>query len=524
MNEIKKLYEGVKGGWNNLDKKKKIALLIIIIIFLLSIALITHFSQRTNYLVLFNELNPSDAGLIVNDLENKKIKYILEDQGRKILIDEKYIDKYRLQLAMEGNLPENSPGFEMFDDIGLMVTDEDRKIMYQRALTGELQKSIMSLDAIDTVKVHLVMSEKSIFETQASEASASVIVDLNPDYSISTDMVKGIAALISGAMENLPEENIQIIDSKGNVLSHILREDRVSSMDLLNEYQVLKEDFEYKMESNLMELLGGIFGRDKIKIMVYADLDFDAEESTLISYENPVVRSEQLEVSGDDINTQDITGGNIGDNTSNVIESVTGDGSSFNRTTNNELTTESRNIIKAPGKINRLTTSVVYDGNLSDVRNQQIHNIVASAIGYDDNRGDSINIDGIPFDKTYQNRLDAELEEASRQEEASQGIVQGFYNKYRELINIGLIIFSLSLVITFIITRIISKRSDKKELLLSEAMDAYAAKEGDFGHDDRDVEELKIKTNVSEKTAQNYAKEHPDIAADLIKAWMKTNG
>ncbi len=188
------------------------------------------------------------------------------------------------------------------------------------------------------------------------------------------------------------------------------------------------------------------------------------------------------------------------------------------------MTTESRNIIKAPGKINRLTTSVVYDGNLSDVRNQQIHNIVASAIGYDDNRGDSINIDGIPFDKTYQNRLDAELEEASRQEEASQGIVQGFYNKYRELINIGLIIFSLSLVITFIITRIISKRSDKKELLLSEAMDAYAAKEGDFGHDDRDVEELKIKTNVSEKTAQNYAKEHPDIAADLIKAWMKTNG
>ncbi|MDR7869602.1 MAG: flagellar basal-body MS-ring/collar protein FliF [Tissierellaceae bacterium] len=519
MNEIKKVFEGVKGGWNNIDKKKKIALIVVVIALLLSISLITHFSQKVTYITLFNELSLEDAGVIVNDLETKKIKYVLENQGRKILIDEKQIDKYRLQLAMEGNMPENSPGFEMFDDIGLMVTDEDRKIMYQRALTGELQKSIMSLDAVNTAKVHLVMSEKSIFETKASEASASIIVDLNPEYKISTNMIKGIAALASGAVENLPEENIQIIDSKGNVLSNVLREDKVNSTDLLNEYQTLKEDFEYKMESNLMDLLGGIFGRDKIKVMVYADLDFDGEESTVIRYENPVTRSEQLEVSGDNINTQEVTGGNIGDNTSNVIESVTGNGSTYNRIINNELTTETINTIKAPGKINRMTTSVVYDGNISDERILQIENIVASATGFDEGRGDSINVDGIVFDKTYQNRLDAELEEVRRQEEGTQGMIQRFYSQYRNLVNIGLIIFALSAVITFIITRITSKRK-KEAAIFNEEVPIYASTQ-DEHVDDSDSVEIEIKSNNNEKKAQNYAKEHPDIAADLIRAWMK---
>ena len=522
MNKITDLLEGVKGGWNKIDTKKKITMIIIIIALLLSIALISHFSQKVNYVTLFNELDPDDAGRIVNDLETKKIKYVLENQGRKILIDEKHIDKYRLQLAMEGNMPENSPGFEMFDNIGLMVTDEDRKIMYQRALSGELQKSIMSLEAINTAKVHLVLSEKSIFETKASEASASVIVDLNPEYKINSEMIKGIAALVAGAVDNLPQENIQIIDSKGNVLSHLLQDNIADSWDLLGQYQDIKKDFEYKMESNLMDLLGSIFGRDKVKVMVYADLDFDAEESTIIRYEDPIVRSEQLNVSGDNINTQEVTGGNIGDNTSNVIESVTGNGSSYSRTINNELTTETTNIVKAPGKINRMTTSVVYDGNLSEARMEQIQNIVATATGYDENRGDSINVDGIVFDRTYQNRLDAELEEI-RREEGAQGIIERFYMEYRNLVNIGLGIFVLSLIITFIITRFNSRRRQKESLEFAEELPVYITAKEEITAKSVELEdlELNVKDNISEMKAQNYAKENPDGAADLIKAWMK---
>ncbi len=223
-------------------------------------------------------------------------------------------------------MPEKSSGFEIFDNIGLMVTDDDRKIMYQRALTGELQRSIMSLDAVNSAKVHLVMSEKSIFETQEKEASASVILDLNPNHKISDSMIKGIAALISGAVDNLPDENIQIIDSKGNLLSRVLQEDdSLNSIDIVTKYQSIKEEFEHKIESNLKGLLEDVFGKDKIRVSVNADLDFDAEETTTITYRDPVIRSEQISASGENINNQ-FEGGNIGDNPSVVIDEVTGEG------------------------------------------------------------------------------------------------------------------------------------------------------------------------------------------------------
>jgi flagellar M-ring protein FliF len=520
MEKLNNLLDGVKGGWNKLTSKKKIIMVTTVIALFLSIVLIAKLSQKANYVTLFSDLDPTDAGVIVNDLETKKIKYVLEDGGRKILIDEKHIDKYRLQLAMEGNLPKNSPGFEIFDNIGLMATDEDRKIMYQRALTGELEKSIMSLDAINAAKVHLVMPEKSIFETKEREASASIILDLNPEYKISPEMVRGVAALVSGAVDKLPEKNIQIIDSRGNVLSHILRDDEFTSSDLLAEYQDLKDDFEYKLESNLMDLLGSIFGRDSIKVMVYADLDFDAEESTVIRYENPVVRSEQLDVSGDNIETQDVTGGNIGDNTSNVIESVTGNNSTYSKTVNNELTTETIKTVKAPGKVNRITTSVVYDGNISQARRQQIENIVATATGFDEERGDVINVDGIVFDKTYQNRLDAELEEIRKREEASQSILVRFYRQNKDIIDIVLLIFVFSLVVTIVIFRLTARRRRKEDLEFSRKLPMYRVEEEEVQEEVEDVT-IEVSPDVNAKKAQRYAKEHPELAADLIKAWMK---
>ncbi|NLN14796.1 MAG: flagellar M-ring protein FliF [Tissierellia bacterium] len=526
MDKAKEILEGVKGGWENLSKKKKITLISLVGLTLLAIIIFALFSRRVNYVTLFSDLEPSDAGIITEDLEAKKIKYKLEDQGRKILIDEKHVDKYRLQLAMEGKMPENSPGFEIFDDTGLMVTDEDRRIMYQRALTGELEKSIKSLEAIKDAKVHLVMSEKSIFDTEATDAQASVILEFNPGYRASPDMIKGITALVAGAVENLPEENIQIIDSQGRVLSELLNEENLSTMDMIQQYQAMKEKFESKMESELMDLLGGIFGRDKVKVKVFADLDFDGEESSVVRYTDPVVRSEQLEVRGENINTQEVTGGVVGDNTSNVIESVSGDGSSYNRIVNHELTTETVSTIKAPGKINRMTTSVVYDGNLSDARIEQIRNIVASATGFDESRGDVINVDGIVFDRTSESRYEDALETPA--EEGIKGLIKSLYSQYRSLINIIGIIFIISAIITFIIVRIKKRREDR---LFEENLPMYASEMGDVLEEQvdqeadpaKDVEDvaMDIKSKNNEFRAQNYAKDNPEIVADLIKAWMK---
>lgn len=516
MDSVKSTLDGAKNGWNKIDSKKRVTMLTFVTGIILIVSILTYNSNKVNYVTLFSDLELQDAGIIVNDLETKKIKYKLESNGRNILIDDDIVDEYRLQLAMDGMMPESSTGFEIFDDTGLMVTDEDRQIMYQRALTGELQRSIMSLEAINSAKVHLVMPVKSIFETEQKEASASIIIDIHPSQKVTEDMIKGIASLVSGAVDNMPLENIQVIDSKGNLLSGFLNQDEsLTAMDVMNQYQTVRSQFQSEIESNLNHLLGSAFGREKIKVSVLADLDFDSEESTIIAYSNPLARSEQISASGSNIDVQQVTGGNIDDNISNVTDSVDGDGSTYSKTLNNELSTETITSIKAPGKVNRLTTSVIYDGKLSDENLKKIQSIVASATGYDIERGDLISVEGIEFDTEYEEQIQAELDAIRLEEEANKSI----FGEYSEYITLALRALGIITLITLIILSIrnMKKKRQADKIFQEQLSTGTIINQTIKGID----EELVIEPDNKGFKAQKYAKENPELAADLIKAWMK---
>lgn len=527
MERFAAVLDGAKGGWNKIDKTKKVLMIAFFLSVFAFISIYTYFTQRTEYVTLFSELELSDAGNIVSDLETKKMKYKLENGGRDILIDQKQVDEYRLQLAMNGMMPEKSTGFEIFDNTGLMATDEDRNIMYQRALTGELQRSIMSLEAIKSAKVHLVMPEKSIFEKEDKEASASVIVDVRPNYKVTNDMVKGIAALVSGAVDQLPEKNIQVIDSKGNLLSAFLQEDTgLNATDIASGYQAIKKQFESELESNLNDLLGSAYGQDKIKISVYADLDFDSEESTIITYQEPVLRSEQVSASGDNIEVQNATGGNINDNVSNVVESEQGSGSTYERTVNNELNSTTTQTVKAPGKVRKLTTSVIYDGELANRDVQSIQNIVASATGYNVERGDVISVEGVVFDKSSQAKLEEELKAIELEELNNRSLVE----KYGEYVIFALL-SALGIIILIALIRLIFSRKKQRDLFANGelaqsqlAMDLQpeiTAMDMLRKANEEESLNIEVKADERETKAQNYAKNNPDIVADLIKTWIQ---
>lgn len=519
MENVKTKLNEAKEGWKKISTRKKITMIVLISSMVLFASLYSNFVNKSNYVTLFTNLEFADAGNIVSDLELKGIDYKLEENGTKILIDEKKVDKYRIQLAMDGNMPENSKGFEIFDNMGLMVTEDDRKIMHQRALAGELQRSIMSLDAINTAKVNLVMSEKSIFDTQEKAASASIIIDVKQGHKINDSIIKGIGALVSGAVSNLPDENIKIIDSKGNLLSGILEnKGDLNSLDIVNQHQRVKEDFEKKIEKNLNELLGSAFGRDKIRVSVFADLDFDSEEVTNIEYKDPVTRSEQVDVKGNNINTGALSG-LVGDNSGNVFEGGgAGEGQSFSRTTNNEISTETKTSIKAPGKVNKIASSVVFDGTLSDDRKRAIENIVRTATGFDEARGDQITVEGVLFDRTYETKLQEELEAAKVEAEKNRG----FLDKYGEYLIFGLLA-SFGIVILGSLASLLSSNRKKKKELSLEAPVVFPSSVDIKVDDMEDLMEdkIEVKPDKKKKKAQDYAKENPQLAADLIKAWMK---
>ncbi len=521
MDKIKDLAQKVKGGWDNIDKKRKTSLVFATSALILFVFFYTWYNGRATYAPLFTNLDLQDAARITADLDTRnEITYRIENGGRDIYIDEKFVDRYRLDLAMSGMMPQNSTGFEIFDDMGMMVTDEDRKIMYQRALEGELQRSIMSISEIDTARVHLVMSEESIFDTQRRSASASVVVDVKTGAQLPKETVKGIIALVSGAVNSLPEENVRVIDSSGSLLSlGLASNEQTSGLDLISQHSEIKAGFESQIRNNILDLLGPAFGPDKIKVSVYADLDFDAQEQTVISYENPVPRSEQKSAVGSGLDQGAIMEDPIGDNVQNVLGgNGNEDLASFDGVVNYELTESRTNTVRAPGKVTRISTSVLYDGELTEGQAASIRNLVATATGYDAPRGDLINVEGVAFDTAYQEEIKRQLDEIRAAEEAAKT----FMERYGDYVFFGIFALLGLLLIASVIRAFFGRKKDSgKEMQLQPA----ASTEGSVGSvvdiiDDA-AGKIEVKEDKNEKQVKDYAKEHPEIAADLIKAWMK---
>lgn len=518
MDKMKEITLKVKGGWGNIDKKKKAILIFVLGMMAVFVVLFSWYGNRVTYAPLFKNLELQDAATITTDLDTRgNIAYKIENGGSDIYVDEKEVDKYRLDLAMNGMIPQNSTGYEIFDNMGMMVTDEDRKIMYQRALEGELQRSVLSLSEIKAARVHLVMSEDSIFDAERKEASASVIVEIKTGAKVNEDAVRGIIALISGAVENLPEKNVKVIDSLGNILNlGFASSDQPSGIGLIDKQREIKRNFEAELENSVLQLLGPAFGSEKIKISIYADLDFDAEEKTVISYENPVIRSEQKSATGSGLNGDSIIEDPIGNSAQNVLDNSSDDGlSSFEGTVNYELTESTTNTVKAPGKVTKMSASILYDGNLTEAQTNSIRNLVSTATGYDVNRGDTINVESVIFDKTVQEQIAKDLEEAELLEESNKTI----FEQYEEYIYIGGISF-VGLILLIIVAKILFGKGKKGKAQTFIPSIPVSTKENvDI------IEEIyrkfEVKENTKEKQIKEYAQEHPEIAADLIKAWMK---
>ena len=134
MDKLKSITEDIKSGWEKINKKKRVQLISLVVAISILLFVLVYFTQRTEYKVLFSELEEADAGLIVEDLEANGMDYKLERNGTTILIDKDMVDEYRINIAVDGPMPSTSTGFEIFDGSSLMATDDDRAIMYQRAI------------------------------------------------------------------------------------------------------------------------------------------------------------------------------------------------------------------------------------------------------------------------------------------------------------------------------------------------------------------------------------------------------
>ncbi len=296
-------------------------------------------------------------------------------------------------------------------------------------------------------------------------------------------------------------------------------EGNLNATDLVSKYQAITRSYEQELEQKLIQTLGPIYGIEKLTVAVTAEMNFDSSESEIINYGDSSVRSETVSAGG---GTIDVEEGEGFENSINQIESgEEGGNSTYNRTTNYELNSETTNTVKAPGEVERLSTSVIFDGNLSPADKEALEAIVATTVGSVEER-DVISIQGIDFATT------TDVIETTAPEQLKSSINDVMMRYWPYLVGGLAIVVILILLLTLLRRR--STDDDELDFFDEEEPEPIVApqrpvKPLDEERKAKEKADLKreLNKNMSEKesTVRDYAKESPEGAADLIKIWMK---
>lgn len=537
MDKLKEIGNNLKNGWKNLAASKKRILIIVVSTAVILLAVLAFIAQRNHFTVLFSDLDEADAGAIVENLETEGIEYELEDGGKTILIDEAQVDQYRIQLASNGLMPVNSTGFEIFDETSMMATDEDREIMYQRAVTGELERSISSLQQVETAKVMLSIPEDSIFQNPdyKSEASASIVLETRGSGQLTTQNIQGIASLVSGAVDNLPRENIQIVDSNGNLLSGFLQEGEsaIGATDVSTQQLSVQQTYEQDLEKRINALLAPVYGANNIRVVVNASMNFDAIEGETVEYTAPMTDEEEEDPEREGlIRSQTENYNGASDMIEGLIEEgelpVAEDGdeelsTSLDRTINYELDQKTERYVRAPGVLEGVNASIIINQNAETVpAEDQIVPIVRRAIGLDDPATEIVG------DVTFEPMPFADGEDIEPIGEDLMADFLLFFRRYWPFMIGGIILLITAIVILIVVRRGKNDDYDEFETAFENQNPTPLQREelAPIEPDpiDLNIERKKQKNKVvsdKEDTVREEAKQNPELAAELMKIWLK---
>ena len=416
----------LNAAFSNLSLGKKITLATLILGSVAGFIFLMNWSGQSEFQPLYANLDSEDASAILSKLKEQKIEYRIASNGKTILIPEQHIYETRMQLAAAGLPQGGGIGFEIFDNTKLGMTAFAQNVNFQRALQGELARTINRIAEIESSRVHIVMTEKSLFVEKEEPASASVVLKLRPGKWLNQSQVKGIVHLVSSSVARLSAENVTVVDSSGKMLAGA---NNTSSFGSLSSDQL---DYQARVEKNLENrvrtMLESALGENKAIVRLSCSFDFKKQERTEELYlsDNKVVRSEQVlnEITSDSgKNPQGIPGirSNMpGDNTAGQQNRSLENNSIFEKkdhTVNYEIGKVISHINDPVGEMTRISIAVLVDGTYKRIDKKRgmseweyvprtaeemtkFENIVKRAVNFDASRGDEVDIVNIPFETT----------------------------------------------------------------------------------------------------------------------------
>jgi len=407
---VEQSLEKLKDFWGKFSVSQRFLILGGILFVIVLAVVLSVWVLRPNFQTLYTKLSPADANRVVNLLQDSNTPYELADNGTTVLVAEGSVYDLRIKVAGEGNLVGQGIGFEIFDTVQMGQTDFVQRINYQRALQGELARTLSEFPNVESARVHLVVPERSLFIEEQQDPSASVILRLiEPGRRMGKKEIDAMVNLLTMAIEGLESNNVSISDNNGKALFSPKEEGGIDNSQL--DYRLR---YEATLERRIQELLSPVLGAGKLIAKVSVDLDYSQRTIRREIYDpdSAVVRSEQtteeqqtgranLGAEASDINFR-------GDGLGNSLS--TQDGNREERLTNYEINKEEQSIVTQMGSVQRLTVAVAVDGTYtknvegvwtyvprSEAELNQIELLVANTVGLDLARGDTIEISNMPF-------------------------------------------------------------------------------------------------------------------------------
>ena len=434
MDRFKEFFEQVSAVFLNLTKRQKIVVLssiVAVIAFIVLLILLMRGSGSTQnefagYSVLFRNIDPSVSAQVITQLEADGVNYKLADEGT-ILVPTKDVYKERIAVASITNIQGNNGkvGFELFDNKEFGATEDEQRVKFQRAIQGELSKTIESLEPIERAVVYIAFPKESVFTERQTPPTASVVVKLKTNTSLDLGQIDGIKRIVAGSIANLKVENVKIVTQDGIAIG----EDTIA---LKNEQEAAKiaaqvrykHEFESRYENKIIDMIASFTGsKEKVTAKVTMEFDFSQTDSEREIFDpNSVIRSEQnIEEHKIGRDKPDI--GGVPGAVSNIgpVQGIEDNkpAEQYDKTVSNTNYEISKQIIKTKPQfatIRRITAAVAVDGRYDYVRDENgdatgtvkyfpldeaemnsITNLVKQAVGYDPNRGDEVTVSNIEF-------------------------------------------------------------------------------------------------------------------------------
>jgi flagellar M-ring protein FliF len=501
---------------------------------LLASLLVTFFGMifwmnKVDYKVLYSQLYQEDASSVVEFLKKEKIPYEISDSGSSILVPADQVYEARIKLAGEGALHGQGIGFELFDENKLGQTNFVQGINYQRALQGELSRTITELAEVESARVHLVLPSKSLFVEEQAPPSAAIMLKLKSGRNLGAQQVQAIVNLVSTSVEGMSPEHITLADSRGKVLYEPKSDTDMAGMSATQlEYQA---SMQRGLEQRIEQLLVPIVGPGRVIARVNADLDFNRTtiRKEIFDPKSAVVRSE-VKSEEENKGSANVDGGtpdpNYQGENDRMASGTAQESTRTSSTTNFDINKEEQQIISQAGNIKRLSVAVLVDGKYTQQQDgtyafealpaeqlAQIRQLAQRAVGFDDGRGDAIEVSSISFGEPAGAEQPPLLDVASRY----------FQLLGKPLLNTLVILLFLLFVARPVVLALIRPKVAKPTVQTTEelgaAQELMALTEG-FNEEDLAAVDAVKRIENAKHLAQQLVEQNMDQAVMIMRQWM----